>query len=338
MSFSKKPWRAIASGTLKFALSLSLLYWFVATGRLPLEGLKILADPKILAGGFLLVGITMFLTSERWRCVLRTQGFHASPVPTMRMTLIGVFFNTFMPGGVGGDVVKCYYLVQNLEGQRSRAIATVLYDRVLGLYTWLILAFIACIVEYEILLQNRSVRHLALAICAILFAFTVLFILLWSSRLSLLRDRFLGLFNRESFLGRNLHGLNSFQINKRQLTQIMVISLLGQATCTAFFVWMAPALGFPNVPLAAFMFVIPIGFLATALPISPGGIGVGQMAFFYLFNIVLQRRTEIGSLTITAFQAFNLAYGLIGALLYVFVRDRILLSQQQTLQQQNSAT
>ena len=32
------------------------------------------------------------------------------------------------------------------------------------------------------------------------------------------------------------------------------------------------------------LLIFPFGFLATVLPISPAGVGVGQMAFYYLFE------------------------------------------------------
>jgi glycosyltransferase 2 family protein len=34
-----------------------------------------------------------------------------------------------------------------------------------------------------------------------------------------------------------------------------------------------------------FFFVVPMGLLTTAIPVAPGGLGVGQAAFFSLFQL-----------------------------------------------------
>lgn len=319
----KSRLRPIVTGFLKMAVSLGLLYWFISTDRLPLEQMRMLAQWHVIALGLLLIGVNLTLSSERWRAILHSQGFYARFFPTLKMTLVGNFFSFFMPGGVGGDVIKAYYVVQNLDKNKSQAVATVIFDRILGLFTMVLMAFVACLVEYEFLLQNPTVRSFFVILTLITTAFLTLFFLLWSRRTVFVRDFILAKVTRIPFLYRNLRRVNQFGLRKRQFVQIIALSFLAQAVSIVFFISIANALGFVDIPLAVFLFVVPMGFIATALPISPGGIGVGQAAFFFLFNLALGRETEVGSVVITAFQAFLLAYGLIGAILYVFIRQHL---------------
>ena len=46
----------------------------------------------------------------------------------------------------------------------------------------------------------------------------------------------------------------------------------------------AQAMGETTIPISAYFFLVPVGTVVQALPISPAGIGVGQAAFFFLFN------------------------------------------------------
>src|SRR5207244_9228069 len=47
--------------------------------------------------------------------------------------LVGYFYNTFLPGSVGGDLLKAAYIAREQE-RRTVAVATVLVDRAIGLW------------------------------------------------------------------------------------------------------------------------------------------------------------------------------------------------------------
>ena len=48
--------------------------------------------------------------------------------------MVGVFYNTFLPGSVGGDLLKAYFIAKEHPERKARAIATVIADRALGLF------------------------------------------------------------------------------------------------------------------------------------------------------------------------------------------------------------
>jgi hypothetical protein len=60
-----------------------------------------------------------------------------------------------------------------------------------------------------------------------------------------------------------------------------------------------------------------MGFLVTAVPIAPAGVGVGQVAFHYLFQTYLDRPTTFGTTAITAFQLTLVCWAVVGAVLYL---------------------
>lgn len=65
------------------------------------------------------------------------------------------------------------------------------------------------------------------------------------------------------------------------------ISFVGLfATCFAFYV-LGLSIGAQSIPVAQFLFVIPLGLTAMALPIAPAGLGVGQVVFYSLFSDLL---------------------------------------------------
>jgi len=68
----------------------------------------------------------------RWRLLLKIQNIHLTFRQSWRLTYIGFFFNTFMPGVTGGDIIKAYYASKYTE-RKAEAVATVFLDRVLGM-------------------------------------------------------------------------------------------------------------------------------------------------------------------------------------------------------------
>src|SRR5687768_1235456 len=80
------------------------------------------------------------ISAARWVSLARPLGIK-TPFPDMvRYYLIGMFFNLFAPGTVGGDVSRVYYLVRDEEAHaKGRAVTTVhaamsvLMDRGIGM-------------------------------------------------------------------------------------------------------------------------------------------------------------------------------------------------------------
>lgn len=302
---------------LKLGISVALIYWLIETGRLPLEDLGSLLNPMVLAWGVFWLGCTFFIASERWRLLLNSQGVPADPITCFKLTLVGLFFGFFLPGGVGGDVIKGYYVVQNLEGKKTQAIGSVLFDRLIGLFSMTLFCLFALIVGKDTLLKTPSLNPLILLVLLMFLAFFTLFLALWSRRFHGLRNQILKLSARFPLARRNLERLLSYKLTRSQFSKIVAISLLSQACNFIFFMGLPYFLGEPNVPLAALLFAVPLGFIATAVPISPGGVGVGQAAFFFLYTLVLQRETQLGSISVTLFQALSILYGLLGAFFYL---------------------
>ena len=76
------------------------------------------------------------LQAFRWRRLLRVQDVHLSIVAVVKLMWVGLFFNLFLLGAVGGDLIKAYYVSHHAArstGTRAESIITVLVDRLIGL-------------------------------------------------------------------------------------------------------------------------------------------------------------------------------------------------------------
>ena len=87
------------------------------------------ADPAAVLESFVVAAACAYyagcqlLASFRWQLILRAKRFHISLGRLFRFYLIGTFFNAFLPTGLGGDVVKTFYLYRETKDGEESMIA-----------------------------------------------------------------------------------------------------------------------------------------------------------------------------------------------------------------------
>lgn len=76
---------------------------------------------------------SQMLSTSRLLLLLRAIDFPLGFFKAFKLVMIGNFFNTVIPGMVGGDLVKGYYLVKSEKERRGQSAGIIIMDRVLGL-------------------------------------------------------------------------------------------------------------------------------------------------------------------------------------------------------------
>ncbi len=275
---------------LKMLLVGSILVYLVQSGRLNFEKLMLFKDaPEILAmmiGVLVLVVVPM--ATFRWWLLLRAIGVQVKPKQIFILTWIGNFFNTTLPGAVTGDVVKGYYVIkaQQEEG-RTRAFMTLLIDRFVGLFGLIVMAFLALVFNLELILSQERLHSLAWMI-TVLFGGTVVFYTIALFPFKEGRDPFIRLFQRLPAKKISLKVYSAFKSYQHQKTTLLLTLLLaiGIHTLIALlFFQVAQLMGIEEMDLATQFFLMPIGLITVAIPLAPGGIGIGHAAFESLYQL-----------------------------------------------------
>jgi hypothetical protein len=275
---------------LKILLVGSILVYLVQSGRLNFEKLMLFKDaPEILAlmvGALVLVVVPM--ATFRWWLLLRAIGVQVNPKQTFILTWIGNFFNTTLPGAVTGDVVKGYYVIkaQHEEG-RTRAFMTLLIDRIVGLFGLIVMAFLALVLNLELILSQERLHSLAWMI-TVLFGATVVFYAIAVFPFKEGRDPFIRLFQRLPAKKISLKVYSAFKSYQHQKSTLLLTLLLAIGIHTLIaqlFFQVANLMGLKEMELATQFFLMPIGLITVAIPIAPGGIGIGHAAFESLYQL-----------------------------------------------------
>ena len=128
----------------------------------------IAADWRWLALGWLVYGAVETIATVRWQILLRVQGIVLGWFRVAVMVVVGLFFNMFLPGLVGGDAVRLFLLFKSVPRQKTAATLSVVMDRLLGLVSLLILAILVVVLRVGWLNQAPRTAHITYFAIALL--------------------------------------------------------------------------------------------------------------------------------------------------------------------------
>ena len=104
---------------------------------------------------------SQIISSERLRYILNDNKFIISFKQNFTLYLIGLFYNFFIPGGIGGDAYKSFLMNKKFNWKLSKVVKLLLLDRLIGL------GVLCCILIglYEIIFLNFNFIFLILTLC-----------------------------------------------------------------------------------------------------------------------------------------------------------------------------
>ncbi|MGB7159413.1 MAG: lysylphosphatidylglycerol synthase transmembrane domain-containing protein [Tepidisphaeraceae bacterium] len=257
------------------------------------------ADPVFLWASVLIFPVTFLITGFRWHLLLTALDIHLGAARAFVINMVGAFYNTFMPGSTGGDVLKAYYAAKHTH-LRTRAVMSVIVDRAIGLVALIILGGVMASLQWE----EPACRRVAIASAIVIGAMVVGLLVFYTPALR----RALGV----DFVLRRLpmqrqvtKALDAMEVYRRR-PWLVLGALVGtfpvHITVILSAMFAGIAFGLTDLktyqPLHPLYYwvAVPVIVLAGALPISPQGAGVMEF-----FAILLTR-----SHGVTVAQAFAL--------------------------------
>lgn len=268
-----------------------------------------------------LAALNMVLLTSRWWWIVNDTLRDFSLARSLKLNLIGNFFNFVFPSSIGGDVVRGYYLAQDFPDQKMKSALTVVVDRMIGLYSLISLATFSLLL-ISLGRSNSSLNTLTISTVLLFLGYTVCLILLASglSKKILQKISFKFLQKPVNFLLSCHDYLKDSIRNPWLFFKSFSIGIVSQMMVAIFFYVVAVFIGEPKVTFIDLMSVTPLGFLVMSIPISPAGIGVGQVAYLFLIQQVTGRTSDFGPTAISAFQLGLLFWSLFGGWFYLTIK------------------
>jgi len=273
---------------------------------------------------WVILGILAYVVVEvaaafRWHVLLKVQGIHLNFLRLSGLFLIGMFYNQFLPGGTGGDIMKSYYLLKETPDKKAGALLAVVFDRFIGLVALVAITGTLIGLRYDFLSQKPETRNLLWLLLFLLgtsVAFLIAtFVVSGFKLLHSLPAKFPG---RDRLIEISA-AYHLYAHHWRATLVAFGASLVAHLATFATFLCAAYALGAP-VPLVNFFAVMPVERTISALPISFAGIGLREKVLQIMLNglcgVPEAKAILIGSLSFLII----LVCCLPGALVYLFYK------------------
>jgi len=281
----KTVWPALLKIAVSASLMLLLLYLMRGKYGEIAAAIKNI-DMRIFALGYAIFLAVLAVASYRLFLIIGAQaGAKVNFKESISLTLIGVFFNNFLPTSIGGDLVKAYYL-SHKTGERLGSFASVLVDRLTGLLTMIFMAAVAlCFIHSSIISDDmRQVLYgiTAAALIAVLFVLNKNFAKLISRALVFARPlavRFKDVY----------YTIHHYKHNRKLIFKSLGISVISQLLYYLSFGVVAYSIG-AKIPLLSALLRIPLVNLMSLLP-SVNGLGLREGATVVLFGPLIGKES-----------------------------------------------
>jgi glycosyltransferase 2 family protein len=305
----------------QLAATIALLYWVYhdPTKRAQMAEALRNAHFSWVAFGILAYVVVEIAAAFRWHVLLKVQGIHLSFWRLSGLFLIGMFYNQFLPGGTGGDIIKSYFLLKETPDKKAGALLAVVFDRFIGLVALIAITGALISLRYDFLSKTTETRWLL----------RFLLVLLGASVLGLLSTFVISGFNLFHSLPQRFPGREklieisaAYHLYARHWRATLVAfgaSIVAHLATFATFLCVAYSLR-ANVKIVDFFAVMPIERTISAMPISFAGIGwrekVLQIMLHGLCGVPEATAILIGSLSFL----LVLICCLPGAIVYFFYK------------------
>jgi uncharacterized protein (TIRG00374 family) len=299
MRIHKNAWlmvKAVISASL-----LGLLIWQLGTDRL----LTVMRDASwwLPVAAIVMLTLQTALSAAKWFLLLRKQGVTIGYGSLLKTYLIGNFINLFMPSVVGGDAYRAVRVSRYTSGV-ARALPSIIVDRVTGIAALLFVGATG-------LTLLVSPENLLLAVGAQVVVLLALFALLIGP------------------IGRLLQRLSPDALFGIPRVATMVVTALAPSVTLAAVIGLALVFQFNtviinwvyslligvDVPLTTLLLIVPVVYLAEAVPISINGLGVREATYTAMF-MQLGLPAEYGLLLGLTVSAMRYVAGIVGGVLF----------------------
>lgn len=282
MIVNKNTIKKIAFLFIKLIVSGGLVYLLVSRIGLSsiLENIS-KTNPFLFITAVIIYLIQIGISTCRWSLLIEKR---PPFVKLYSLYLIGSFFSIFLPGLVGGDTVKAYYLNKYLKGHSSTngekegenptlvvSIASVFMDRYLGLIA--IILIVIFVFPFGFVYLHNTIFMWIVPLFFVVFALTSY--VFFRCRIG----------QRINFIA-NFYKYFSFYIKKKSvLVKTIILSFFTQISGMIAVYILSIGLGI-NLTVLAILVFLPIIILVSFIPISIAGIGLREAAFVFFLGII----------------------------------------------------
>ncbi len=263
----------------------------------------------------ILISTTYFIGSLRWWLILKSLNYSVKFKEIIQITYIGAFFNNVLFGAYGGDLVKGYYIYKYTSNS-FRSTFTILLDRGIGFIGLFLIGIFSFI---SIFGNNFDLSSYQSSISIIILCFFLLIFFFYLT--NKIKHKYI-----PSKLNKFLDSLFGYiKNNKFNILIFIFLSVILFAIVHFGVYLIADHIFNFSIGIKKIFFLNFFTTVTNAIPLTPGGIGLGELTFVKTNELFFLKDAYIKNLAniIVLYRLFNLVVCIPGAIIYIFQKKKL---------------
>jgi len=247
----------------------------------------------VFAAALAIFVVAQMMIAFRWWLLLRTQSIFINYWAAVRLHFLGLFYNNFLPGVIGGDLLRAWYVTKHTD-RKFEAVLSVFVDRIVGLLGSLVIA----VFFYSLFLRGRGLqvdfggsslklfaehKGVILWVIVVLAAAFYGLMLHRQSRALLKKSWSYIKIRGQKVVGKFKNAMIIYCSKPLAILTVFGLTLFLQLLTITGFWFLGVNLGISAAVRYYYVF-FPLGWAFGALPVSIGGAVVMEGLLFYLFT------------------------------------------------------
>lgn len=310
------------STILRLATGLLLLSALFCFGLIDLAVLRTaLHYPGTLALATFVSLLAIPTAAFRWQLLLRSQDLHFRFADTARIAAISTFFGTFLPGAVGGDIIRVVYIHRATFGRRTGAYMSILVDRLIGFAALMIYGIVVTLCRP--FGSYHSLEYALVLFAAVFIGAAAIVLVLGDSALGIINSFVRGRWHAiAELVERVALALRQYRLAWPVLLYSLGVSILVSGMQIGAIVIIAVFMDIGELSAGDYTIAAAYGLMVNNIPLTPGGLGVGESAFASLCVALGGAATVPYGTTFLLFRCVLMISVLPGLLVYLIYPDR----------------
>jgi glycosyltransferase 2 family protein len=306
----------------RLAIAGALLAYLTQSGYISVRALsRPFTDWPIALAAIALILIDNAMMAQRLVWLFRPIGLNISWNKSLQVTMVSFFFTAFLPGATGGDLSRLYYVAKDVKARRSEIVIVSLFDRGIGMLSLLLMPLLFAPFFTRDVAATPPLRDLLIisaALSAVLIA-GFFACICFQPLMEKIAHAVFGILPWKEWYGQVIRTVGGYRTSLGAVGAALVISIVANSLTVVGVVLAVLALD-PAALSLKMSLVIPLGFVANTLPVTPGGLGVGEAAFNSLFAIAGLRG---GADALICWRVWTALVRLLGVVFYLRGIERV---------------
>lgn len=226
----------------------------------------------------------LVIVAARLWFLLRLQGIYLRLWEVVRLTFLGQFFNMVVPGTVGGDVVKAWYVCKHTP-RVAAVLVSMFVDRLMGLVELALMAggmLALVLLTGQETLERMQASAITVGVVFVIVSVAMAFLLSRRLRQAMHLQKFYQKLPIAHHIDAAGKAVRIYRRRLGALGQAVAVTFSAHLLFVTCFALMGVALHI-DVPFYVYYVYIPLIYIIGAVPITPGGLGVVEKLYVAFF-------------------------------------------------------